>query len=162
MWRSLILTASLAASMAVPAIASADDAGLYRAYKSHARELDRAGSQYLSAMRRFRRAHHRAPRLAKAIIRADRKMNAVLDERVRALAAETPSSDAGASAKRLARGGFRDWRAANIFEIRYMRAYLHNNSRAMKRLWRRSNEANDRAARRLKRARALFKKAGFG
>jgi hypothetical protein len=162
MLRSLSLTAVLAASLALPAVASADDAGLYRAYKSHARELNRAGAEYLSAVRRLRRSHHYVPRVAKAIIRADRKMDAALGKRIRALGDETASSQAGTSAKRLALGGFRDWRTANVFEIRYMRAYVHKNGRAMKRWWRRSNEANDRAARRLKRADALFKKAGFG
>src|SRR4051794_1587913 len=89
--------------MALPAIASADDASLYRAYtyKAHAREMKRAGAEYTAALRSFERAdkHHFAPRRARAIITADRHINAVLDKVIPEVRQEQPSSDFGTQAK---------------------------------------------------------------
>src|SRR4051794_17408226 len=97
MWRSLSLAAVFAAFLSLPAVASADDASLYHAYRTHYKELDRVAEEYKVARRRFEHAnaHHFAPRKARAIIRADRHINTALDKVVPQIRREQPSSDFG-------------------------------------------------------------------
>src|SRR4051812_7503592 len=112
MWRSMILTAVFAASMALPAVASAADAGLYPAYKAPAKELKRASDEYKAARHRFvhANAHHFAPRKARAIITADRHINALLDRVIPGLRRQRPSSDLGKQAKPHAINELAGWR----------------------------------------------------
>src|SRR3954453_19741277 len=163
--RTLTRAALLAGLLVFPTTAQADDASLYRAYtgKAHAKELNRAVAEYDAALRSFERAdkHRFARREARAIITADRHINAGGDKVIPEVRQEQPSSDFGTQAKPHAIKEWEAWRRANVWEMRSMRQYRHRHWKASRRAWRRAYDVSLRGYHEYKRAVALFKKAGF-
>jgi hypothetical protein len=162
--RALTRAAVLAGLPIFPATAQADDASLYHAYKTHYKELERVAEEYKAARRSFEHAnaHHFAPRKARAIIRADRHINAALDKVIPEIRREGPSSDFGKQAKAHVINEFAGWRRENVWEIRGVHHYLHHRYKAARRAYVRAYHISIRAYHEHKRAKALFKKAGFG
>jgi hypothetical protein len=155
-----ILIAATAALLATSvSVARADDAGLWRAYNSHEGERTRALDAFLKAGDRF--ASHPSVRRAKAVIAADGRMIRVLRKMIAELAGENASSDSGATAKRLALKGLREWRDMHVYMTRTMRAYIHRNRAAAKKWSRREARAGKQSGRHLKAAEAAFEKAGY-
>jgi hypothetical protein len=159
--RTLTRVAAIAALPVFPATAKADDASLFRAYQSRGNQMDRALDEYTKASRRFQRSHGPAVGRARAVIRSNGKIIAILDKIVPDVKAEEPSSDLGRKAKPLALKGLRAWRWANVYERRALRAYIHGHGVKEDRLYERARRSIDRSVRYLGRADATFKKAGF-
>jgi hypothetical protein len=97
MTRSLALIAAL---LLLPATASADDRTLREAGRSHDAEVARLGKAVRAAYRAWNESGYR-PRQARRVIRILRRTRRVVDEVEAAVSAEQPSSDNGATYKRL-------------------------------------------------------------
>jgi hypothetical protein len=149
MIRRLAVLTTITAALALPATAAADDNSLYAAFHGRDAAIQQAGAQYKKAARRSARHKLRSRAANRAVIAADVAINQTLEALGPEVAAQQPSSDAGAKAKSCALKDLLAWDTANKWEIRGLRA-------ANKRHW-------GRAARFLRRAtRAIRRQDRYG
>ena len=163
--RSVFLAAGTAAALLIAAPpALADDASLFNAYVARqASEIDPAADAYSRAARRVARAKRAKViiRRLRAVIRADRRINAVLTVVEGDLLAQAASTDDGSRARRQAVREVRGWKRANRYEIRAIH-HVINGRPARYRSWmRRANRTMVRAGRYGRRAVKRFKAAGL-
>jgi putative protein kinase ArgK-like GTPase of G3E family len=128
----MILAFAAVAAIAAPAGASAKDADVVAAYKSHRPALERAVDAYKHAVRKARRTQKR--RWYRRLIAVDKRMNRVLTRLVTAVEKRHPSTKTGSRGKRCTLAAHRYWRKANRLEIAAVRAFLNGNRRRADRL----------------------------
>jgi Ni/Co efflux regulator RcnB len=158
--RSLIVMAVGAACLAAAPAASADDASVFGAYTARqASEVDPAGKAYLRAARQARRTGTR--RAYRAVIRADRAINAVLTQIEADLSAQAASSEPGTAARTAALAEVRGWRRANDDEIRAVRALVRGDRPTANRWLRRATRKMRRTFRHGKTAVGQFTAVGL-
>jgi hypothetical protein len=145
--------------LVVSPVALADDASLWRAYNGHGAEMDSALNAFVKAAKRF--ASKPTVSRAKASIKADGKMIRVLKKLIADVRAENASTDDGATAKRLAVKGFREWRDMHVYDTRMLRAFIHRYRAAVRKWGRRAKRAGKQMDRDLTAAEAAFKRAGY-
>jgi hypothetical protein len=116
-----LLAAAVALLLLVPAGAGADDRSLREAGRSHDAEFARLGKAARAAYRAWDRSGER-PRYARRIIRILRRTRREIDAVEAALAAEQPSSDNGATYKRLLTKSLGEFDRGLGFEIGGVRA----------------------------------------
>jgi Ni/Co efflux regulator RcnB len=163
--RSIFLAATTAAALLTAAPpAFADDASLFNAYVARqASEVDPASDAYSRAVRKVRRAKTARAyvRRLRAVIRADRHINAVLSVVEGELMAQTASTANGSRARRQGLREVRAWRRANRYEIRAIKGII-NGRRAQYRRWiRRGNRTILKSYRYGRRAVRRFRAAGL-
>jgi hypothetical protein len=95
-----VAAAAIAALLRIPAGAGADDRSLREAGRTHDAEFVRLGKAARAAYRVWDRSGER-PRYARRVIRLLRRTRREIDAVEAAVAAEQPSSDNGATYKRL-------------------------------------------------------------
>jgi hypothetical protein len=163
--RTAFLAATTAAALltaAPPALA--DDASLFNAYVARqASEIDPAADAYSRAVRRTHRAKTvRAwVRAMRAVIHADRRINAVLTVVEGELTAQAASTANGSRARRQALREVRAWRRANRYEIKAVKHAIAGRP-ARYRSWnRRANRVMVRCGRYARRAVKRFRMAGY-
>jgi hypothetical protein len=162
--RSVFLVAGVAALLAAAPPAVADDAGLFNAYVARqASEVDPAGDAYLRATRRLGRADNarEARRAFRAIIRADRRINAALGRIEADMEAQQASSGPGGTARAEALKELRGWRLANRLEMRVVRRILRGEQFNVRRALRRPNKIMRRVYRNGRRAVRQFRSVGL-
>jgi hypothetical protein len=159
--RSLLAaTAAVGACLAAAPAASADDAGVFSAYTARqANGVDPAGEKYLRAVKQARRTGTR--RAYRAVIRADRGINAVLRVIEGEVTAQLPSSEPGAAARTAGLKEVRGWRRANNDEIRAVRALIEGDQARANRWLRRATRKMRRTFRHGRTAVARFKAVGL-
>jgi hypothetical protein len=140
--------------------ALADDASLWRAYNGHQGEINRGLDAFVKASHRF--ASKPSARRAKVAIAANARMIRVIGTLIGDVTAETASSDSGASAKRFALTGLREWRSMHAYYTRMLRAYIHRHRASATRWGRRAIRVGRQSKKDIKAAEAAFKKAGYG
>jgi len=154
---ALVLVPLALAVAAPPAVA--DDATVVAAYDARqTTDLPAAGRQYLRARKRYERSG--SARAARAIIRADRRLNEVLERIGGEVAAQSPSSPRGEDGRALALREVRGWRKANQLEMRALRAIVAGRRAAARRYIRRANRTFGHAESLGRRAVRAFKDAG--
>jgi hypothetical protein len=157
MKRAFLLAAALLVATAAPA--RADDASVVAAYDARqTTDLPAAGRQYLRARKRYERSG--SDRAARAIIRADRRLNGVLKRIGGEVAAQAASSERGGDGRKLALREIRGWRRANQLEIRGVRAIIANRNAAARSYGRRANRTFSHAVALGRRAVREFRDAG--
>src|SRR3954453_2729204 len=129
--RSTVAAIAAVVLLALCPTARADDAGVWRAYTGHPDEMNRAFDAWVKAAKRF--THKPSVPRAKASIAAERKMIDVLRKLIADVRAENASSDDGATAKRLAVKGLREWRDMHVYDTRMLRAFIRRDRPAVKR-----------------------------
>ena len=113
---SLLAVAIALLLLLVPASAGADDRSLREAGRSHDAEFVRLGNAARAAYRAWDRSGERSGR-ARRVIRILRRTRREIDAVQAALAAEQPSSDNGATYKRLLSRSLREFDRGLSFEI---------------------------------------------
>jgi hypothetical protein len=159
--RSLHLLALPAAAgaclLAAPA-ASADDGSLFAAYNARQpMDVAAASAEYKRAFRIVKRTDAR--RGVRQVMRANRRINAVLKLIEGELAAQAASSERGAKARRAAIREVRGWHRANRYENRGWRTAGRGES--PERWMRRAGDEMLRAFRQGRRAVRHFKAVGL-
>jgi len=150
---------ALLALLALAPAARADDAGVFDAYVAGQPPVDKAGTAYRNAFRRYRRSE--SARDLRAIIRADRRLNRALAKIVPAVRGEEASSRAGERARNAALTEMRVWIAANRLQIGSLRAALAGRTGRSDRLFRRASRTFEGVIPAGKRAVRGYKAAGF-
>lgn len=141
-------------------VANADDGSVFAAYDARqGTDLKGAADAYVRAGRRSRRTGKDAD--LRAVIRTDRRLNAVLSLIGGEIAAQTASTEAGAEARRLALREVRAWRRANTIEMRALRAAINGHFGRARRLIRRADRTMLNCFRLGRRAVARFSAAGL-
>jgi hypothetical protein len=162
--RSVFLATTIGALLAVAPPAVADDAGVFNAYVvRQASEVDPAGAAYLRAVNRLGKA--RTPKAARkafrAVIRADKRINAALG-RIEADIEPLPaSSGPGETARREALKELRGWQLANRLEMKVIRRILRGERVNVRRALRRPNKIMRRVYRNGRRAVRKFAEVGL-
>jgi hypothetical protein len=151
------ITAVLLLALCPPALA--DDASLWRAYTSQDAAVARTMNAFVKASNRFGRKP--SVRRAKAVIAADNRVIPVIRKLIKAISGENASSDAGATAKRLALKGLPEWRAMHVYMTRTMRAFIHRHRAAAKRWGNRAIRVGKRSVKHITAAEKAFKQAGY-
>ena len=151
------ITAVLLLALCPPALA--DDASLWRAYNGHGAEMNSAVNAFAKAAKRF--ANKPNASRARASIKADGRMIRVLKKLIADVRAENASTDDGATAKRLAVKGFREWRDMHVYDTRMLRAFIHHYRAAVRKWARRAERAGKQMDNDLTAAEAAFKRAGY-
>lgn len=155
--RVLLLATTLALLGAAPA--SADDASVVSAYDARQPSgLKTAVARYVEARKRWDRS--RSARAVGAIIRADKRINAVLKRIERAVEAQRASSDKGRNGRSLALREIRGWRRANALERRGLRALLEGRQATAVHLGERATRTFNRCVKLGRRAARAFAGAG--
>lgn len=116
-----LLAVATALLLLVPTSAGADDRSLREAGRSRDAEFTRLGNAARAAYRAWDRSGER-PRYARRIIRILRRTRREIDTVQAALAAEQPSSDNGATYKRLLTKSLQEFDRGLSFEIGGVRA----------------------------------------
>jgi hypothetical protein len=144
MRRAALLFAVAAMALAVTAApAAADDAAVLSAYRHGQPAVKRAVKAYLRAIRAVQRTDF-GRRALRRVIRADRLINRALTRVTRNVGGQKASTETGTQLQRCNAKHYRQWRRANLFEIRAARAGIHHRWKRLDRLYERA----DRAARR--------------
>jgi hypothetical protein len=155
--RLALPTAAVAFLLAAPA-ASADDASLFATYNARQpTDLAAANAEYKRAFRIVRRSDGR--RGVRAVMRANRRINGVLELIEGELGAQAASSERGVKAQRCGIREVRGWHRANRYENRGWRAAMRGES--PERLFRRAGEEMYRAFKQGRRAVRHFKAVGL-
>jgi hypothetical protein len=146
----------------VPSAATADDASVWTAFNSHEAEFDQAGANYRRAVRAARRAGRDVTEShLRAIIDADRQINAVLATITNEVKAQPPSTPAGERAKRFALRGLILFQRANDLEIASYEHLIAGRVRASDVAFKRALRTVRRSARYMRLAVRAFDKLGF-
>jgi hypothetical protein len=155
----LVALAAGAGALLGPApSAAADDASLFATYNARQpTDLAAASAEYKRAFRIVRRSDGR--RGVRAVMRANRRINAVLKVIEGELAAQAPSSEHGVTARRSAIREVRGWHRANRYENRGWRTAARGDS--PRRLMDRATDEFLRAFRQGRRAVRHFKAVGL-
>jgi hypothetical protein len=161
--RSALLAAAVAVLVAAPP-AVADDGALFNAYVARqASEVDPASDAYLRAVNRVGKA--RTPRAARrafrAVIRANKRINAALRRIEADMEPLAASSEHGVRARREALKEVRGWRLANRLESRVIRRILAGRRVNVRRELRRPNKIMRRVYGNGRRAVRNFKEVGL-
>ena len=143
---SLLAVAIALLLLLVPASAGADDRSLREAGRSHDAEFVRLGNAARAAYRAWDRSGER-PGRARRVIRILRRTRREIDAVQAALAAEQPSSDNGATYKRLLSRSLREFDRGLSFEIGAVRAATAGRTALARKRFRRA-ERMHRLARR--------------
>jgi hypothetical protein len=155
-------TAAVLATAAPPALA--DDATLFNAYVARqASEIDPASDAYARAVKKVRRAKTARAyvRRLRAVIRADRHINAVLAVVEGELTAQTASTDNGSRARRQGLREVRAWKRANRYEIRGIKGLINGKPAQFRRWNRRGLRTVRKAYRYGRHAVSRFRAAGL-
>jgi hypothetical protein len=151
------VTAALLLALCPPALA--DDASLWRAYNGRQGEISRGMDAFVKASDRF--ASKPSARRAKAAIAGNARMIRIIGRLIGDVRAENASSDSGASAKRFALKGLREWRSMHAYYTRMLRAFIHHHPASVKRWGRRAIRVGRRSEKDIGAADAAFKQAGY-
>ncbi len=133
------------------ATAPADDRSLREAGRSRDAQFERLGDKTRSTYRAWERNGH-PRRLARRLLRLNRRTRGEIDIVRRALRAEQPSSEGGATYKRLMFRSLRAFDVALVWDRRGVRAYMRGRHGAARRAWRRAGRHFDRSVRLTRRA----------
>jgi hypothetical protein len=145
----LVLALAAALTPAVPA--AADDRSLREAGRSRDAQFERLGDKTRRTYRAWERAGH-PRRLALRLLRLNRRTRREIDLVRAALRPEQPSSDGGATYKRLMFRSLRVFDAALVWDARGVRAYMRGRRGAARTAWRRAGRHFDRSVRLTRRA----------
>jgi hypothetical protein len=146
-----VLTLALALALLPTLPAGADDRSLREAGRSRDAQFERLGDQTRRTYRAWRRAGH-PRRLARRILRLHRRTRGEIVIVRRALRGEQPSSDGGATYKRLMFRSLRQFDLALVWDGRGVRAYMRGRRGAARRNWLRAGRHFDRSVRLTNRA----------
>jgi hypothetical protein len=146
-----LLVLALAVALIPAAGAGADDRSLREAGRSRDAQFERLGDQTRRTYRAWERAGH-PPRLARRLLRLNRRTRREIVVVRRALRAERPSSEGGATYKRLMFRSLRAFDAALVWDGRGVRAFMRGRRGAARRAWRRAGSHFDRSVRLTRRA----------
>jgi hypothetical protein len=149
--KRLLIPLLLLSVCAPVAPAVADDRSLRDAGRSRDPQFERLGDQTRRAYRAWERAGH-SRRLARRVIRLRRRTRHEIVIVRRAIRAEQPSSDGGATYKRLMFRSLRQFDAAMIWDVRAVRRYMRGSRAAADVAWRRAGRHFDRSLRLTNRA----------
>jgi hypothetical protein len=133
------------------ATATADDRSLREAGRSRDAQFERLGDQTRRTYRAWERSGH-SRRLARRLGRLNRRTRREIVVVRRALRGEQPSSDGGATYKRLMFRSLRQFDTALVWDGRGVRAYMRGRRGAARRAWRRAGLHFDRSVRLTRRA----------
>jgi hypothetical protein len=147
--RMVVLTAGVALLPA--ASAPADDRSLREAGTSRDAQFERLGDRTRRTYRAWERSGH-PPRLARRLLRLNRRTRREIDVVRAALRPEQPSSAGGATYKRLMFRSLRAFDAALVWDARGVRAYMRGRRGAARTAWRRAGRHFDRSVRLTRRA----------
>jgi hypothetical protein len=147
----VLLVLALAASLLPALPAGADDTSLRAAGRSRDAQFERLGDLTRRTYRAWHRAGH-PPRLARRLLRLNRRTRREIDIVRGALRAEQPSSDGGATYKRLMFRSLRAFDAALVWDARGVRLQMRGRPGAARRAWRRAGRHLDRSLRLTNRA----------
>jgi hypothetical protein len=131
--------------------AAADDRSLRDAGRSRDAQFERLGDKTRRTYRAWERTGH-PPRLARRLLRLDRRTRREIVIVRRALRGEQPSTDGGATYKRLMFRSLRVFDLAFVWDARAVRAFMRGRRGAADRAWRRSGRFFDRSLRLTERA----------
>jgi hypothetical protein len=149
--RRLVVALALACVLSPAASAPADDRSLREAGRSRDAQFERLGDQTRRAYRAWRRSGH-SRSWARRLIRLNRRTRHEIDIVRRALRAEQPSSDGGATYKRLMFRSLRQFDVALVWDGRGVRSYMRGRRGAARTAWRRAGRHFDRSVRLTRRA----------
>jgi hypothetical protein len=148
----VLLVAVIVCLAALPASsAPADDRSLREAGRSRDAQFERLGDQTQRTYRAWERTGH-PRRLARRLIRLNRRTRREIDVVRAALRPEQPSSEGGATYKRLMFRSLRVFDAALVWDARGVRAYMRGRRGAARTAWRRADRRLDRSLRLTRRA----------
>jgi hypothetical protein len=145
----VVLTAGLLLLPAAPA--GADDRSLRAAGKSRDAQFERLGDKTRRTYRAWDRAGHPA-HLARRLLRLRRRTRREIVIVRRALRGEQPSTDGGATYKRLMFRSLRAFDLSLVWDGRGIRAFMRGQRVAADRAWRRHRRLFDRSLRLTNRA----------
>jgi hypothetical protein len=146
-----VVLVALAAALAPAQSAGADDRSLRDAGRSRDAQFKRLGDQTRRTYRAWERAGH-PRRLARRLLRLRRRTRREIVIVRRALRAEQPSTDGGATYKRLMFRSLRAFDLALVWDGRGIRAFMRGRRGAADRAWRRHRRLFDRSLRLTRRA----------
>jgi hypothetical protein len=148
-----VLVLTLAAGLAplTAASAGADDRSLRAAGKSRDAHFERLGDQTRRTYRAWERAGHPA-HLARRLLRLRRRTRREIVIVRQALRGEQPSTDGGATYKRLMFRALRAFDLSLVWDGRGIRAFMRGRRVAANRAWRRHSRLFDRSLRLTNRA----------
>jgi hypothetical protein len=147
----MLLLLALAAAWLPAASAGADDRSLRAAGQSRDAVFKRLGDKTRRTYRAWERGGH--PRhLARRLLRLNRRTRREIVVVRRALKAEQPSSDGGATYKRLMFRSLRAFDLALVWDGRGVRERMRGRVGAARRAWRRAGAHFDRSLRLTRRA----------
>jgi hypothetical protein len=152
----------LAALLAVPAAAVADDQALWDTVRgsTQAHNLDKATKRLERAVKRAARSDFRNRRRTRAAVRAIPPVSRLYRRLGKRIAAVKASSGRGRKAKSLLRKSLRGHIAANRAGARGLRAYLRGRRSSGDRQLGRASALSSCAARQARRADKLLRQAG--
>jgi hypothetical protein len=146
-----VVVVALAAGLLPAMPAGADDRSLRQAGTSRDAEFKRLGDATRSTYRAWERSGH-PRRLARKLLRLNRRTRREIVVVRGALRGEKPSSDGGATYKRLMFRSLRAFDSALIWDGRGVRAQMRGRPGAARRNWRRAGRHFDRSVRLTRRA----------
>jgi hypothetical protein len=148
----VLLVAVIVCLAVLPASsAPADDRSLREAGRSRDAQFERLGEQTRRTYRAWQRAGH-PRRLARRLLRLNRRTRLEIDLVRAALRPEQPSSEGGATYKRLMFRSLRVFDAALAWDARGVRTYMRGRRGAARTAWRRAGRHFDRSVRLTRRA----------
>jgi hypothetical protein len=148
---AVLVVLALAVALLPGAAASADDRSLRDAGRSRDAQFERLGERTRRTYRAWHRTGHPA-RLARRLLRLRSRTRAEIVLVRRALRDEQPSTDGGATYKRLMVRSLRAFDLALIWDARGVRAFMRGRRVAADRAWRRHGRLFDRSVRLTNRA----------
>ena len=148
---AVLLVLALAIALLPGAAASADDRSLREAGRSRDAQFERLGDKTRRTYRAWERTGH-PRRLARRLLRLNRRTRREIDVVRAALRPEQPSSAGGAMYKRLMFRSLRVFDAALVWDARGVRAYMRGRRGAARTAWRRAGRHFDRSVRLTRRA----------
>jgi hypothetical protein len=146
---ALLLGLALASFPAVSA--GADDRSLREAGTSRDAQFERLGDQTRRTYHAWERSGH-PRRLARRLLRLNQRTRREIDVVRAALRPEQPSSDGGATYKRLMFRSLRAFDIALVWDARGVRAHMRGRRGAARTAWRRAGRHFDRSLRLTRRA----------
>jgi hypothetical protein len=147
----VLLVLALAVALLPAASAGADDRSLRAAGTSRDAQFERLGDQTRRTYRAWERSGH-PRRLARRLLRLNRRTRREIDIVRAAMRPEQPSTDGGATYKRLMFRSLRVFDAALVWDARGVRAYMRGRRGAAQTAWRRAGRHFDRSVRLTRRA----------
>ena len=147
----LALALGLLVALSPSASASADDRSLRAAGQSRDPQFKRLGIKTRRTYRAWSRAGH-PPRLARRLYRLNRRTRREIDIVRAALRPEQPSSDGGATYKRLMFRSLRAFDTAIVWNTRGVRRFMRGRHSAADAAWGRADRHMDRSLRLTRRA----------